>query len=153
MKQQITSIKSAEFLFCRIGLMVLVWLAFILQIKEIILLSFAILLLSAIFTVKYAPMILIWRYTFGLFIKSKDEILNVKAMRFAHSLGTIIAGICVLLLYFGNQTIGWWFVLFFAIMKTISAIGFCPASKLYVCMSSGGCCALSRKVKKIQNNK
>lgn len=153
MKQQITSIKSAEFLFCRVGLMVLVWLAFIFQIKEIILLSFVILLLSAIFTVKYAPMILIWRYTFGLFIKSKDEILNVKAMRFAHSLGTIIAGICVLLLYFGSQTIGWGFVLFFAIMKTISAIGFCPASKLYVCMSNGSCCALSRKVKEIKDKK
>lgn len=153
MKQQITSIKSAEFLFCRIGVMILVWLAFFLKIKELVLLSFFILLLSAIFTVKYAPMILIWRYTFGLFIKSKDEILNVKAMRFAHSLGTIIAGICVMLLYFGNQTIGWGFVLFFAIMKTISALGFCPASKLYVCMSSGTCCAFSRKVKEIRKDK
>ncbi len=153
MKQQITKIKSTEFLFCRIGVMILVWVALIVKSKELILLSFVILLLSALFTVKYAPMILIWRYTFGLFIKSKDEILNVKAMRFAHSLGTIIAGICVLLLYFGNQTVGWGFVLFFAVMKTISALGFCPASKVYVCMSNGTCCAFSRKMKETRENK
>ena len=153
MKQQITLIKSAEFLFCRVGVMVLVWLALIFQIKSLILISFVILLLSAIFTVKYAPMILIWRYTFGLIFDSKEEILNVKAMRFAHSLGTIISGICVALLYFGNETVGWWFVLFFAIMKTISAFGFCPASKVYVCMSNGSCCAFSRKVKEIRTKK
>jgi hypothetical protein len=153
MKQQITTVKSAEFLFCRIGVMILVWAALIFRTKELILLSFLILLFSAILTVKYSPMIILWRYTFGLFIKSGDEVLNVKAMRFAHSLGTIIAGICVLFLYFGNQTIGWGFVWFFAIMKTISALGFCPASKVYVCMSNGTCCAFSRKMKEMRENK
>lgn len=153
MKQQIAKIKSAEFLFCRIGVMLLVWAALIFRSKELVLLSFIILLLSAIFTVRHAPMILIWRYTLGFFIKSKDEILNVNAMRFAHSLGTVLAGICLLFLYFGNQTIGWGFVAFFAIMKTISALGFCPASKIYVCMSNGTCCAFSRKMKKMRENK
>lgn len=153
MKQKITTIKSAEFLFCRIGVMVLIWLAFFLRIRGLILISFIILLLSALFTVKYAPMILIWRYTLGLVFKSRDEVLNVNAMRFAHSLGATIAGVCVLLLYIGNQTIGWGFVLFFAIIKTISASGFCPASKLYVCMSSGTCCNFSKKMKEVKEKK
>lgn len=143
MEQQIVSIKSAEFAFCRYGVALLVWLAIVLTSKEIVLAVFVILLLSAIMTVKYAPMILIWRYTFGQIIKSKDEVLNLKAMRFAHSIGTFLSGICLLFLYFGNPIIGWGFVWFLAIMKTISAFGFCPASKLYVCMLSGGCCALS----------
>ena len=145
MKQQIISIRSSEFAFCRYFVALLVWLAIFFSSKELILIVFIILLLSAIFTVKYAPMILLWRYTFGLFFKSKEEILNVKAMRFAHSLGTIISGICVMLLYFGNPFIGWCFVWFLAIMKTISAFGFCPASKVYVCMSNGGCCAFTKK--------
>lgn len=143
MNQQITSVKSAEFAFCRYSVAVLVWLSIIFASKEMVLVVFIILFLSAIFTVKYAPMILLWRYTFGLVIKSKNEILNVKAMRFAHSIGTVLAGICLLFLCFGNPFIGWGFVWFLAIMKTISALGVCPASKLYVCMQNGGCCALS----------
>lgn len=145
MKQQIISIKSAEFAFCRYSIALMVWLAIILEMKELILIVFVIVLLSAILTVKYAPMILLWRYSFGLIFKSKDEVLNVKAMRFAHLLATVISGICLLFLYFVNPFIGWCFVWFLAIMKTISAFGFCPASKLYVCMTSGGCCAITRK--------
>ena len=145
MKQQMVSIKKGEFAFCRYFVALLVWLAIIFGSKTLVLLVFVILLLSAIFTVNYAPMILLWIYTFGLLFKSGDEILNVKAMRFAHSLGTIIAGICVVLLYFGNSAVGWYFVWFLGIMKIISAFGFCPASKVYVCMSNGGCCALTKK--------
>ena len=145
MEQKIASIKTAEFAFCRYFVALLVWLAIILNSRGIIVVVFLILLLSAILTVRYAPMILLWRYTFGRLIKSKDEVLNVKAMRFAHSLGSIISGICVILLYLGNPAIGWGFVWFLAIMKTISALGFCPASKVYVCMSNGGCCALTKK--------
>ena len=112
MDQQITSVKSAEFAFCRYFVALLVWSAIIFSSKELVLAVFVILLLSAILTVKRAPMILIWRYTFGLLFKSKEEVLNVKAMRFAHSLGSIISGICVVLLYFGNPSVGWGFVWF-----------------------------------------
>lgn len=145
MEQKIVSIKKGEFAFCRYFVCLLVWLAIIAGSKALVLLVFIILLLSAIFTVNYAPMILLWRYTFGLLFKSGEEALNVKAMRFAHGLGTIISGICVAFLYFGNSTVGWYFVWFLAIMKTISAFGFCPASKVYVCLSSGGCCSLTKK--------
>ncbi len=141
---QLTQIKSAEFAFCRIGVMILVWVAFIFKIQWIVVLVFAIMLLSAILTVKYAPMILLWRYTFGLFYKGKSEILNVTAMRVAHSAGTMLSGVCIVLLYSGFYKAGWIAVGILAIMKTISALGFCPASKLYVCMSNGGCCAFSK---------
>ena len=151
MKQQITQIESAGFLFCRIGVMILVWLAFILKLKWLVLLSFLILLFSAILTVKYAPMVLLWRYKLGLLFKGRTEVLHVKAMRFAHSAGTVLSGVCVLLLYLGFEKAGWILTFIFAILKTISAIGFCPASKLYTCMSNGTCCAFSRKVKEIRN--
>jgi len=149
-RQKIAQIESAGFLFCRIGLMILIWVAFLLKIKWLVALSFLILLLSAILTINYAPMILIWRYTFGLLFKGQKEILNVSAMRFAHSAGTVLSGICLLVLYFGSEQIGWILVGIFAIMKTISALGFCPASKLYVCMSNGTCCAFSKKIKDMQ---
>lgn len=147
MENQI-KVKSTEFLFCRIGVMLIVWFAWFFKIRELVLLSFIILLLTAIFTIKYAPMFLIWRYTFGFFVKSKEEFLNVKAMRFAHTLGSIFSGICVFLLYFGFEKVGWIATFIFAIMKTTSALGFCPASKLYSCMSEGTCCAFARKFKR-----
>ncbi len=150
MKQQIASVESGGFAFCRIGMMIIVWIAFLLKLKWLVAFSFVILLLSALLTVKKAPMIIFWKYTFGKLINGKIEILNVKAMRFAHSAGAILSGICVILLYFGFEKAGWVLTGIFAIMKTISALGFCPASKLYVCMSSGTCCALSRKVKEIR---
>ena len=153
MKQQITSVKSGEFAFCRIGIMILVWIALIFHNVSLIWFVFVVLLLSAVLTVKYAPMIVLWRYTLGLVFKSKDEVLNVKAMRFAHIMGTILAGICLWLIYYGNLRVAWGFVAFFAIMKTISALGFCPASKAYVCMSNGNCCAFSRKMKEIRKGK
>jgi len=143
---QLTQIKSAEFAFCRYGVMILAWLAFLLKIQWIVVLIFVIMLLSAIFTVKYAPMILLWRYTVGLVYKGKSEVLNVTAMRVAHSAGAVLSGICVVLLYAGFYKAGWIAVGVLAIMKTISALGFCPASKLYVCMSSGGCCAFSKAI-------
>lgn len=146
MGEQLTKVSKGGFLFCRIGVMLIVWIGYFLGNKELILLSFIILLLSAISTVKFAPMIMFHDYTIGLFYKGKKEVLNVKAMRFAHTLGTIFAGICVILLYFGPERIGWIVVLFFAIVKTISAVGFCPASKLYTCITKkGGCCALTSK--------
>lgn len=145
MKQQIATVKKAEFLFCRLFVAFLVWLAIVIASKELVLAVFVILLTSAILTVKRAPMIILWRYTFGRFIRSTDEVLNVKAMRFAHGLGSFLSGLCVIFLYFINPVIGWGLVWFLAIMKTISAFGFCPASKVYVCATSGGCCSLTGK--------
>ena len=39
---------------------------------------------------------------------------------------------------------GWYCLAAFCILKTTAAFGFCPASKLFVCMRKGGCCALTR---------
>ena len=128
--------------------MVLAWIAVFFASKEVVLAIFIILLLSAIFSVKYAPMILIYNYTIGLFLKHKTEMLGISGMRFAHILGTVLAGIAVYFLYFNNVNFGWGIAIFLAIMKTISAFGLCPAYKLYNCMKSGGCCSFSKAITK-----
>jgi hypothetical protein len=139
------SVSKAAFAFCRYTVAILVWLAFILKIKWLVVLVSVILALSAMFTIKNAPLILIYSYTIDKIFPSKTEILDAKAMRFAHILGTILSIICIALLYCSNETIGWIFVFVFALLKTVSAFGFCPASKLYGCMISGGCCALTKR--------
>lgn len=138
-------IRSDAFAFCRYGIMLMVWSAFIFKIEWLVLLTFAILAISAIFTVQYAPMILLYNNTAGLLFKGKTENLGIGGMRFAHILGSIFSGIAILFLYIWSSKIGWIIVLFLAIMKTISAIGLCPAYKVYNCMKSGGCCSLTKK--------
>jgi hypothetical protein len=145
--EDLVDVRSDAFIFCRYGLMIIIWVAFILKLKWLVLTAFFILALSAIFSVRYAPMILIYNNTLGLLFQYKKEKLGIGGMRFAHILGGIFAGVAVLFLYFGNARVGWVITFFLALMKTISAIGLCPAYKLYNCMKSGGCCSLSRKLK------
>jgi hypothetical protein len=144
----LVDIRKDAFAFCRYGVMVLVWIAFIFKIKWLVLLVFGILVLSAILGVQYAPMILLYNYTVGLFFKFKTESLGISGMRFAHTLGSFLSGLAVLFLFFWNVKIGWSITLFLAIMKTISALGLCPAYKLYNCMKSGGCCSFTKRLSK-----
>ena len=87
-----------------------------------------------------APMILFYTSTVNKLFKSREEILNEHAMRFAHTVGASFALICLIILLF-SQIAGWIAVFIFGVLKTISALGFCPASKLYECASDGKCCA------------
>ncbi len=139
------SVPSAAFAFCRYTLALLVWAALIFRFKPLMIVAFILFALSAILKVRRAPLILLYSYTVNKIFKSSDEVLNEDAMRFAHLMGAIFSLVCIGLLYFAPPRIGWSAVLVFAIMKSISALGFCPASKLYECMSKGGCCAFTGK--------
>ncbi|MBU0471649.1 MAG: DUF4395 domain-containing protein [Nanoarchaeota archaeon] len=135
-------VSKNAFRFCRFGITILIWAGFLLRNKELILVSFLILLLSAILTIKRAPLIVLYSVTLDKLVKSKRVDLDVKGMRFAHTLGSIFSGVCVLLLYLGLKA--WGLVLVLAILKTISAFGFCPGEKIYSCMKNG-CCSITKK--------
>lgn len=139
------SISTGAFNFCRYGVAIMLWVSILFRLKWLAVLVFAILVLSAILRVSKAPMIVIYNVTFGKFIKTKTEILDEKGMRFAHTMGAGMMFIGLVPLYFLNEQVGWWILFVVASLKTISALGFCPAYKLYGCMSSGGCCALTGK--------
>jgi len=131
-----------ELYFCRIGVALIIWAAVILKSLPLLAIAGAILALSAILSVLRAPMILAYRYSFGRIRPGQPVLVDVAAYRFAHSLGTLMACIAIALTF---TRFGWGFALFFAIIKSVSAAGFCPAAKLFTCMRNGGCCALSRK--------
>jgi|APSaa5957512622_1039677.scaffolds.fasta_scaffold93404_1 hypothetical protein len=103
-------------------------------------------LFSAIFKVKNSPLVQLYSQSIEKIskLKSKKILVNEKAIRFAHIIGTIFSGICIIALLF-RENIGWGIVFIFAIIKTISAVGICPASKLYDCMNSGSCCTFLKK--------
>lgn len=133
-------ISNGAFLFCRYTIAFLLWAAFLAQLKWIVILVFLIFLFSALFTIKHAPLIVLYSYTINKVIPSKETMLDMNAMRFIHSLGAVFSLICLVFLYFLPGSAGWGCLFVFAVLKTISAAGYCPASKLYSCATSGGSC-------------
>ena len=139
-------VSRQSFAFCRISLTAILWLALVLHNLWLVVAVFALLSLSVILKVQRSPMIQLYRQTIQrLFPAQKFEMLDVAAMRFAHGTGALMS-LVVILAILTSPAIGWCSLLAFCVIKTISAFGFCPASKLFVCMRNGGCCALTRAV-------
>lgn len=142
------AVSKSAFIFCRTTLTVLVWASLIFHWKWMALLSVAILALSALLRIEKAPLIWVYTNCIDRFVPSAKEILDEDAMGFAHSLGALINLMAVLFLFLGNETVGWSIIFILAIIKTIGALGFCPASKLYNCLTSGGCCRFTKRLVK-----
>lgn len=132
------------FAFCRYGMMLLIWAAWLLHWPWLVALATLLLFASAKLTVARAPLVLLYTRTVHRLLPSPEEELNIRSMRFAHTLGTVLGTCCLLLLVIDAEA-GWWLVFVFCLLKTVSAFGLCPAYKLHRCLTSGGCCAFLRR--------
>ncbi|MBU3113886.1 DUF4395 family protein [Clostridium lacusfryxellense] len=148
-EQRPVVVPHAAFNFCKYSVASIFWLSLIFQNKLLVLVGFLLLLLSALLKVKMAPLVLLYTYTIDKIFPSKSEILDEKAVCFAHMVGTIISGIALLFLYFLNPIIGWILTGALAVLKTSASLGFCGAMKLYSCLNNtnGQCCRVGKKVK------
>lgn len=138
-------ISKASFAFCRFSIAILVWLAFLLSSKIILAIICTIFLLSAILKVERAPMIWLYDQTIQRLYKPKEVVVNQDAIFFAHLAGTTLSAICLSVVSIFQTPAAWYVVLCFAILKTVSALGFCPATKLYDCTMNGNCCVNKNK--------
>jgi hypothetical protein len=141
---QSVTVPKAAFFFCRYTIAVLAWAAWALKLKVLMVLVLAILALSAWLTIRRAPLILLYTHTLHRWFPSAGEELSVSSMRFAHALGTVLAAICLAVL-FVNEPLGWGVTMLFCVIKTVSALGLCPAYKLHRCMVGGACCAFLKR--------
>jgi hypothetical protein len=142
---QTAAVPKAAFFFCRYSMALMAWLAFLLKAKSLMVAVFVILALSALLTIRRAPLIVLYTWTLNRLFPSPAEELSVRSMRFAHTLGAVLALICLLFLYLLNERTGWGLTLLFCLIKSLSAFGLCPAYKLHGCMTSGTCCAFLKK--------
>lgn len=140
-------VAKGAFIFCRYSLAVLLWVALILHSEALVIATAVILALSAILTVGRAPMILLYTHTVERLFPSATEVLDQHAMRFAHTLGTVLLLIPLVLFHTPFARAGWGFLIFVTIMKTIGALGFCAAGKMYTCMSNSNstCCGFLKR--------
>lgn len=139
------TIQRNAFLFCRYSVALMVWSALLFRSVWVLVAVFVILALSALLTVRRAPMVWLYTRTLGRFVRSADVVLDVRAMRTAHTLGALLALISISLVA-RESAFAWYFVGVFGVLKTLSAVGFCPAYKLYGCVMGGsGCCAFAAR--------
>lgn len=142
-EEQTVAVNRNGFRFCRWSVAVLLWAAFLLKSPGLIALATAILALNAILGVDRAPLILAWNHTVGRRTASAQEQLYVPAMRFAHTVGTLLGMLTLLLILGGSPLYGWTLLLWFAGFKTAGAMGFCLVSRFYVYAAQhGDCCRL-----------
>lgn len=132
------------FAFCRISVTVLLWAALGLHSVGLVIAVFFVLALSALLKVQRSPMIQLYQRTILRLFPTRDyEFLDVPAMRFAHGAGALMALAAIAAIRIAPQA-GWYGLAAFCLLKTVSAFGFCPASKLFGCLREGGCCALTK---------
>lgn len=145
---------SGAFNFCKYTIALLLWVSIVIKSKELVLICFVILVLSALLKVRKAPLVFLYTQTFNHLIKSKPVILDENSVWFAHTVGAIFSGVALVFLYFLNPIIGWIITGILAVLKTSGAFGFCGAMKLYGCMNNpnGNCCRVGKKIKNQQSH-
>lgn len=146
------SISKGGFAFCRGVVALLLWLGVVFQKKEFVVIVFVIMLLSAILKVEKAPLVVLYKYTIGKFVKDENVIVDERGIYISHLVGAIFALICSVLLYSGFTTVGWVVTIIFAILQTSGAFGYCSVLKLYSCMNNGTCCRVGKFAKKVKDN-
>ena len=108
-------VSKKAFAFCRFTICILFWLTSILlffNIRWMIFIPFIIMILSAILTVRKAPLILLYKVLFDRKNKSETDVLNVNSIRFSHYVGATFSLIVILFLYvFKINVVAYIFVL------------------------------------------
>lgn len=129
--------------FCKLTIAVLIWCSFAFREDITMMIVLALMLLSVLLKISRAPLILLYSITIERILPGPVAQVDESAMRFAHSLGTFLSLLCLVSIY-RIPAIGWWIVLGFAILKTISTLGFCPGEALYSCFVNGSCSILKK---------
>ncbi len=139
-------VSAAAFFFCRYTVAAVLWAGYFLRRVELVAAVFAVLALSAALGIRRAPLVWLYSRTLDRWRPSRRVLLDVRAMRFAHTLGAAFGLACLALLLLPDPRPGWSATFVFGLLKTVSAVGLCPAYKLFTCLTSGGaCCAFLRK--------
>ncbi len=143
-------ISKGGFAFCRTVIAVLVTLSILPQCRLLLAVAFGIMVLSAIFKVEKAPLILLYKYTVDQWRKPENVVVDEKGIWFSHMVGAVFCLLC-LAGFWLNNVLGMVLTMLFALLQISAACGFCSALKLYTCMTSGNCCRFGRKVKAMKD--
>jgi len=146
------SLANGAYIFCRTTIAALAWLAVLTQRSEFLWADFVILLASVILTVGRAPLILAYSSTIERIFPSRRVVMDEKAIRFAHGVGTVLCGVSLALLSSALPVAGWVVAVGLALLWTSAAFGYCSAAKVYQCATgSSSCCGIGKAVRKVRD--
>lgn len=137
------AVPRSAFRFCRVSMAALLWAGVLLRSEVLTGIVGLVMLLSAILTVRNAPMVWLYTNTLHRAFPSADDVLDKNAMRFSHAVAAVaILSPLALILLAGSAASepAWRILLVVACFKTVGAFGFCPVSRLYGCIAGGGVC-------------
>lgn len=137
-------VTAGSFAFCRWSLAAVLWGALLARQPWLVAATGLVLAVSAGVGVGRAPMIALWRLSGERLWPSQVVVLDERAMRFAHGAGAVLCSLSWLLLVTAPRA-GLVALVALVILKTVGALGFCTASRLYSCAAKGGCCGLTRR--------
>lgn len=143
------NIHHRAFAFCKYSFAFCLWLGVFLQSKGLVFGVLLFLVLSVILKAKKAPFIFLYTNTIERLWPSKEIMVDQNAIRFAHVVGSVFAGLGLIVLYMGYEWLGWGIIIVLAILKTSGAFGKCGAMKLYSCLNNpkGQCCRFGKGIK------
>ena len=118
--------------FCRGFTVLLLLISIIFQIRELVTLTFFIMLLPAIMSFKYSPAYLLYTLTFGKFLPEKTEEVDTAEIRFAQGFGAFLLFISLFFLYFRpNAFAGWIYVGSVAMATGFGTAGLCIGALIF----------------------
>lgn len=136
------------FRFCRWSMALLIWLGVLLHLPVLVGICAGIMLLSAILTVRNAPMVWLYTVTLNRIKPSPPEVVDEHGMRLAHTLAFVLMTVGLFLASNAQTTeTGWKLLFVVAIFKTAGAIGYCPISRGFTCLlgNGGQCCRIFKR--------
>lgn len=137
-------ISAHGFAWCRWGVAALVWLTLLVNNPIPLAIGTVILIFSALLKVRNAPLIWLHRVTLGRGVPGPMVVVDEYAMFFAHTLGSVLAVLCLLAWAVAPMPIPWIATALLGIAKTAGALGHCSAIRLYQCLHSDTCCSFLR---------
>jgi hypothetical protein len=130
LKAKPVEVPRGAFAFCRWSFAVALWAAFLLRQPVAVAVVAAVLAVSAVTGIGRSPLVLLWRGTVHRLWPSRSETVDERGLRFAHALAAVLCSAAVVLLQ-GFPPAGRGLLVLIAVSKTLGALGFCTAYRLW----------------------
>jgi protein-S-isoprenylcysteine O-methyltransferase Ste14 len=125
-------IDKKAIVFCRLMTVVLLVLSYTLSEKLIVVLVFALFVLSTATTIKYAPSVMLYNLIFGRLLKRNEVEIDTAAIRFAQGLGSLLLFLSLLnFYYYDNESVAWIVVSIVGVSTLFGASGLCIGARIY----------------------
>ena len=120
---------------CRATTVLLLLAALYFDIPWLVILTFVLMLSGTVCSISRSPVVILFNSFFTKLGMTKEESVDVNAIRFAQGLGSILLMCAILYLYvFGHLFGGWVFVSIVAMSTAVGSLGYCFGAYIYFSM-------------------